>query len=187
MSEVEYLAESLYEPNAYIVEGFNPGMIAASKPPVSLSDQEILSVIAYLQSLGGTPTVTMQTKLAYASEAAEEVPAQSQEATSSAPEPEAIAASGAGGQELLETYLCTTCHSVDAPTPLVGPSLYDVGNRLSVAELYESIMEPDKTITEGFPPAVMPATLDATGFYEKISAQDFKTLIDHLQSLKGDG
>ena len=48
MSDVEYLAESLYDPDAYIVEGFNPGMIPVSKPPVSLTDHEILAVIAYL-------------------------------------------------------------------------------------------------------------------------------------------
>ncbi len=31
-SAVEYLAESIYEPNAYVVEGFNPGMPPASQP-----------------------------------------------------------------------------------------------------------------------------------------------------------
>jgi mono/diheme cytochrome c family protein len=66
MSDVEYLAECLYEPNAFIVPGFNPGMPAINKPPIALSDAEILAVIAYLQSLGGEPTVTMKTRLKYA-------------------------------------------------------------------------------------------------------------------------
>lgn len=66
MSDVEYLAECLYEPNAYIVPGFNPGMPQINKAPIALSDGEILAVIAYLQSLGGEPTVTMKTKLKYA-------------------------------------------------------------------------------------------------------------------------
>ena len=61
MSDVDYLAQSMYEPNAFIVEGFNPGMPEINKPPIGLSDQEILTVIAYLQSLGGTPTVTLET------------------------------------------------------------------------------------------------------------------------------
>ena len=64
-SDVDYLSESLYEPDAFIVEGFNPGMTPAHKPPIGLSDQEILAVIAYLQSLGGTPNVSMKTKLKY--------------------------------------------------------------------------------------------------------------------------
>jgi hypothetical protein len=65
LSDVEYFAQTMYEPNAYIVPGFNPGMPVINKPPVGLSDQEILCVIAYLQSLGGTPTVTLQTKHHY--------------------------------------------------------------------------------------------------------------------------
>jgi mono/diheme cytochrome c family protein len=60
-SDVEYLVESLYEPTAFVVEGFPPAMPAANMPPIGLTDQEILSVIAALQSLGGKPTVTMQT------------------------------------------------------------------------------------------------------------------------------
>ena len=65
LSDVEYLAQSLYEPTAYVVEGFPPAMPAVNKPPIGLNDQEILSVIAYLQTLGGTPTVTLQTKHKY--------------------------------------------------------------------------------------------------------------------------
>jgi hypothetical protein len=65
LSDVEYLAQSLYEPDSFIVPGFNPGMPVINKPPIGLTDQEILCVIAYLQSLGGTPTVTLQTAHRY--------------------------------------------------------------------------------------------------------------------------
>ena len=65
LSDVEYFAQTLYEPNAFIVPGFNPGMPVINKPPIGLTDQEILCVIAYLQSLGGTPTVTLQTSHRY--------------------------------------------------------------------------------------------------------------------------
>ena len=65
MSDVDYLAQSLYAPDSYIVEGFNPGMPTINKPPIGLTDQEILCVIAALQSLGGTPTVTLQTTHRY--------------------------------------------------------------------------------------------------------------------------
>jgi hypothetical protein len=64
-SDVDYFAETLYEPNAFIVPGFNPGMPTINKPPIGLTDQEILCVIAYLQSLGGTPTVTLKTSHHY--------------------------------------------------------------------------------------------------------------------------
>ena len=65
LSDVDYLAQSIYEPTAFIVPGFNPGMPVINKPPIGLTDQEILCVIAYLQTLGGQTTVTMQTKLKY--------------------------------------------------------------------------------------------------------------------------
>jgi hypothetical protein len=65
LSDVEYFAQSIYEPSAFIVPGFNPGMPVINKPPIGLTDQEILCVIAYLQTLGGTPTVTLQTKHHY--------------------------------------------------------------------------------------------------------------------------
>ena len=69
LSDVEYLAQAMYEPDAFIVPGFNPGMPVINKPPIGLTDQEILCVIAYLQSLGGKPTVTLQTSHRYYSPA----------------------------------------------------------------------------------------------------------------------
>jgi hypothetical protein len=65
LNDVEYFAQSMYEPGAYVVAGFPPAMPPINKPPIALSDQEILCVIAYLQTLGGTPTVTLQTKHHY--------------------------------------------------------------------------------------------------------------------------
>jgi hypothetical protein len=65
LSAVEYYAQSMYEPDKFIVAGFNPGMPAINRPPIGLTDQEILCVIAYLQTLGGTPSVTLQTSHNY--------------------------------------------------------------------------------------------------------------------------
>ena len=65
LSALDYLAQSLYEPDVFVVPGFNPGMPAINRPPIGLTDQEILCVIAYLESLGGTPMVTLQTSHRY--------------------------------------------------------------------------------------------------------------------------
>src|SRR5262249_12642991 len=70
LNDVEDFAQSLYEPTAFVVPGVPPAMPPINKPPIGLTDQEILCVIAFLQSLGGTPTVTMQTKHHYNSGAA---------------------------------------------------------------------------------------------------------------------
>jgi hypothetical protein len=65
LSDVEYLAQSLYEPIAFVVPGFPPAMPPMHQPPFSLTDQEILCVIAALQTMGGTATVTLQTTHKY--------------------------------------------------------------------------------------------------------------------------
>lgn len=178
-SDIDYLAESIYEPNTFIVPGFQPGMPSIHQPPINLNDQEILAVIAYMQSLGGTPTVTMETTHNYSGSS----PA------ASGPEQTVATASGPAtldGAVLFNTYLCGSCHSLDAPTTLVGPSLYDVGNRLTKAQLYESIMDPDATIAEGFSAGVMTATLGAVGFNDKVTPGQVKALVDFLASKKGE-
>src|SRR6188474_3923376 len=86
LNDVEYFAQSMYDPTAYVVAGFPPAMPPINKPPIGLTDQEILCVIAYLQTLGGTPTVTLQTKHHYHTGAA---------APGAAPAPAAPPAPGA--------------------------------------------------------------------------------------------
>ncbi len=174
-SDVDYLSESLYDPNAYIVDGFLQGMPAVSKPPIGLSDIEILAVIAYLQSLGGEPTVTTATEFKW----------QGQE-----PEPSAASASVPAGEprsgsDLFAAYLCNTCHKVDAAGQLVGPSLFDVGSRLSKSELYEAVLDPDATVAEGFTPGIMSATLNGVGFADGVSPAELRNLVDYLASLQG--
>ena len=65
LSDIDYFAQTMYEPDAFIVPGFNPGMPTINKPPIGLTDQEILCVMAFLQSLGGTPNVTLATSHRY--------------------------------------------------------------------------------------------------------------------------
>jgi len=87
LTDVDYFAQAMYEPNAFIVPGFNPGMPTINKPPIGLSDQEILCVIAYLQSLGGTSTVTLQTKHRYNSGGAAPATTSATPSTSPSPAP----------------------------------------------------------------------------------------------------
>ncbi len=65
MSDVEYLAQSLYDPDAFLVPGFAQGMQKMNEPPISFTDDEMRAVIVWLQSQGGTPTVTLDTDLGY--------------------------------------------------------------------------------------------------------------------------
>ena len=91
LTDVDYFAQAMYEPNSFVVPGFNPGMPVINKPPIGLTDQEILCVIAYLQTLGGMPTVTLQTSHRYYTPAGAAPPG----APGAAPAPATASAPGA--------------------------------------------------------------------------------------------
>ncbi len=122
-SALDSLAESLYEPGAYIVEGFNPGMPEVNKPPIGLTDAEVLSVIAYLQTLGGEATVTMDTKTAYTGGAVD---------NGGAP-------AAAEGGTVLDVHGCTRCHDAEQATDPPSPSLVGIGARLSADQLLQKL------------------------------------------------
>ena len=130
---VDYLAESLYEPDVYIVDGYNPGMPATSKPPIGLTDQEILAVIAYLETLGGTPTVSMATQVVYTGGAIGGGSAAPAAAADDTAEP--AMADASGGDPVLASYGCHRCHDATAPTDPPSPSLVDIGSRLDEGQL----------------------------------------------------
>lgn len=54
-----YLRESLEDPCAYVVKGYDCIMPVINQPPTNLSPVEMALVIAYLQSLGGEITVQL--------------------------------------------------------------------------------------------------------------------------------
>lgn len=99
LSALDYMAQSLYEPETFIVPGFAGGMPPINRPPVGLTDDEIRTVMAYLQTLGGEATITMETPLPYGENAGvapaeEPVPDAGAEAGATAPaaDPEATGA-----------------------------------------------------------------------------------------------
>lgn len=91
------------------------------------------------------------------------------------------------GAELAKKYPCGNCHSFDTPTPILGPSLYDVGRRKDEAYLRTKLLDPDKTVVEGFPKGVMKATLAGSGFYNDIGKNPaiLDNLVTYLAGLKG--
>ncbi len=125
LDALTYLAKSLYHPNDFIVPGFSPGMPAINKPPIGLTDDEIRAVIAYLESLGGTPAVTMQTAIPFSVGGAAPPPGEAAagaEAVAAAPEagvapaasPGAAPASAAAArapEALVSQYQCADCHA----------------------------------------------------------------------------
>jgi cytochrome c551/c552 len=92
---------------------------------------------------------------------------------------------GKNGEELVKLAGCIACHKVDGPDRLVGPSLWDIGEKKDKAYIRQSILEPDKEVVAGFPPEVMQATLQGTGFYQNISLEALEKMVEYLASLKG--
>jgi len=175
----EYIVESVMEPTAYVVEGYQPSM-----PPVGrqLNDLELVAVVSFLQSQGGEVTVNGQSHFPkWRGEGGGAAPA----AAGPAPAMAAAAPSGASGQELVQQWGCIACHKFDGPEKLVGPSLWDIGARKDANYIRESILQPDAVVVEGFPAGLMKGTLDGSGFYQKAPLQDFNAIVDYLTSLKG--
>jgi len=85
------------------------------------------------------------------------------------------------GPTLFTTYVCNTCHSLDG-TPGLGPSLQGLGSRLTREEVSQSLREPDAVITENFTAGIMSAMLNGIGFMDKISDEEFETLVDYLMA-----
>jgi mono/diheme cytochrome c family protein len=176
---VDYLVEALCKPGDYLVEGFGNIMPPQGKV---LSGGQILAVVAYLQEQGGTATV---------------------KGTDVEPIKrfDCVVGGGAGGGEgpqkkvavgppakVYEKFGCSGCHATDGPERKIGPSLHDVGKRLSKGLLYEALLDPDGTLAAGDPPyaaGVMAETLKGNGFYDQMTPADFQALVDWLAGLKG--
>ena len=105
------MAQSLYQPEAFIVPGFTGGMPPVDKPPVGLTDEEIRTVLAYLQTLGGEATITMETPIPFSPSAGAPAPAgdavAAEEETAAAPEGSPIVTAGVAG--------CESCHAPGSP------------------------------------------------------------------------
>ena len=187
LDATSYIAQSIYHPNAFIVPGFNPGMPQIDKPPIGLSDDEILAVVAYLQTLGGEPTVTMATVLPFShraeeaggatagagatvAEAAPAAGATPETAANGAATGAAPAAAAGGATALLARYGCSECH---ASEPGGERSLAGVGARLDRAAIEHALVDHD-------PP--LPASY--TG---RVTLAEVRTMTEYLSGLKEQG
>ena len=160
LTDVQYFEQTLYDPNGYIVPGFNPGMPVINKPPIGLTDQEILTVIATLQSMGGTPTVTMDTKLAHATGGggpasgatvaggtpaggppSGTTPAPTAAVATSTPPPATPAAASSSGDPLADLG-CAGCHGAGKKGKSLG------GRKMDAAALSSALVKAHADITQ---------------------------------------
>jgi mono/diheme cytochrome c family protein len=171
----DYLIESLTHPQDYLVQGFPPIMPVINKPPISLNNDEIAAVAAFLQSVqGGKVTVTPKLVAAFTGTEAPTQPG------TAAAQPVVATATNRSPEQLTAELACIACHKFNEAGPLVGPSLWDIGARHDDAYIRQSILEPNAVITEGFPPGLMPPDLG-----QKMSGVEFEHLVQWLKDHKG--
>ncbi len=175
LSTVDYLVESLYEPEAYLVEGFPDIMPSAVAPPAKLEYEEVVAVVNYLMSLGSTPTVKI----------------------GDIPRPSGTAASPPGGaspsQPLAGDPLaamtdlgCLVCHAIGGEGGAIGPALdrkgaeddASAGSLSLESYLRGALLEPDAYVVEGFPAGIMPGD-----FGDKVTASEMERLVQYLAGL----
>ncbi len=93
----------------------------------------------------------------------------------------------ARGQQLTLQNGCVGCHSLDPNQPMAGPTWHNLAEtaatrmpgRTAAFYLYDSIVNPNDYIVEGYPPNLMIQT-----FAETISTQDLADIIAYLLTLK---
>ncbi|HEY7471744.1 MAG TPA: c-type cytochrome [Gemmatimonadota bacterium] len=165
-----YLHQSMVDPHAYVVEGFQPIMPDMSR---TLSEAQIWSLIAFLQSQGGEVTVTaadLQTA-AEAEPGADDDAAAGGGAPSATTDPEA----------LIQEMGCIACHKLGAEGQEVGPHFDGMGSRLSADEIRQAILDPAASVSPGFEPfaGVMP-----TNFGTRLTAAQLEALVGFLAARK---
>ena len=181
-TDADYLLESLCRPGDYLVEGYGNIMPAQQR---SLSGGQILAVVAFLQNQGADATVRGTDVEAVARFGCG--------AGGAGGEANGVAAGGpkepvGSPEKAWAKFGCESCHAIEDNERKLGPSLVDVGARLTKGEIYESLLVPDAQIAPGDPPyseGLMKQTLDMNGFYEQMTPIDYQQMVDWLAERKG--
>jgi mono/diheme cytochrome c family protein len=169
----EYLFESLDQPAAFIVPGYQPIMPVMTK---QLSPAQIWALISFLESQGGTVDVT-----------AADIPAQTAPAAGGG-SPGASSAGGAafaGGSTdpmaIITAAGCLGCHKLSGTGGVIAPDLTHVGARRTADSIRRKILDPASSIAKGYEKmaGIMPKT-----FGTMMSAAQLEALVQFLASHK---
>jgi len=171
-----YLHESLVDPAAFVVPGFQPIMPDMSR---TLSDQQIWAVVAFLESQGGEVTVQ-------ASDLAPSAPgAAGAGGASSAGSGGAAAATTTTTTldpvEIMRANQCLTCHRLGDEGGPIGPHFDGLGSRADADYIRRSILYPNADTAAGY--EAVAGTMPQ-GFGNRLSAAQLEALVQFLEGQK---
>lgn len=178
----DYLAESLLDTGAYLVERA-PGQPYGNIMSFKLDANQTLAVLTWLQTLGADATLDANSEV--------------WQKWGAALIAEAASGGGGGGpkdvgppEKIIETYKCVGCHDFEGTKipPGGGPPLSDIGARMSPGDILMQIIDPDSVIAKPigetvFQAGVMKAGLAA--FYQDVGGEDLAKLALWLAAKKG--
>jgi mono/diheme cytochrome c family protein len=169
-----YLYESLDNPTAFVVPGYQPIMPVMTR---QLSPEQVWSVIAFLEAQGGTVDVT-----------ADDI-AKSKSAAGAAPTASAAPSGGgaafAGGstdpRAIIQAAGCLVCHKLDGQGQVIAPDLTHVGSRRDAESIRKKILDPASSIAKGYEKlaGIMPKT-----FGTMMNAAQLEALVQYLAAHK---
>ncbi len=146
-SPLEYLVSSIVEPQAYIVKGFGKIMPKVYNPPILLSQEKILAVLAYLQTLGGEEDIEALMKFKDA------IP-EGGKGTDEKPWEAPLPADPVAGEKLFFDINgpagCVKCHTIMNRGNTVCPNLNGIGAVQKPEYFVESILQPSAVIVNGY-------------------------------------
>ncbi|MCK5359828.1 MAG: c-type cytochrome, partial [Gammaproteobacteria bacterium] len=91
-----------------------------------------------------------------------------------------LPALAATAEEALGKYSCAACHTMLGTESPVGPALTDVGKRLDINEIRQSIIDPNAVAAEGFVIGIMPAD-----FADRMMVRELEMIVQFLADQKG--
>ncbi len=150
MSAAQYLVESVYNPNAFVVPGYPKNqMQPVNRPPIALSHDEILAVLVYLNSLGGQADAAFVERVKKAQDPWRKGLLKPEEAVGGYTL--RVYRGDAGrGRVVLDEQQCLKCHKIGGEGRDVCPDLTSIGASQTPQYILESIVDSNAVIVKGY-------------------------------------
>lgn len=185
LDAAQYFVESVYNPNAYIVAGYPKNQMSpVNKPPIVLSDDEILAVIAYMHSLGGVTDEQFVDRVRTAQQPWRDGLLRPQEDADVQQEklPSLPGEVGRGREAFFAK--CARCHRIGALGEDKSPDLTSIGATQGDKYILESILDPPAVMVKGYEDVEEPMP---TNFPELMTTRELYDIVAFLLAQRGQG